>query len=79
MKLEIKFLQKKSSARRICKFSRNYKEPPTYGLSETLNSTEHSTMCKSLGRKMSRHLGLTNEVQGSGRNNRILKEDLGSM
>ena len=54
------------------------KEPPTYNLSETLNSTEHSTVYASPSvRKMSRHLGVNlNEVQGSGRNNRILKEDL---
>ena len=54
------------------------KEPPIYSLSETLNATEHSTVYASPSvRKMSRHLGVNlNEVQGSGRNNRILKEDL---
>ena len=54
------------------------KESPTHNLSETLNSTENSTVYASPSvRKMSRQLGVNlNEVQGSGRNNRILKEDL---
>ena len=54
------------------------KEPPTHNLSETVNSTENSTVYASPSvRKMSRQLGVNlNEVQGSGRNNRILKEDL---
>ena len=47
-------------------------------MSETVNSTENSTVYASPSvRKMSRQLGVNlNEVQGSGRNNRILKEDL---
>ena len=54
------------------------KEPPTHNLSETVNSTENSTVYASPSvRKMSRQLGVNlNEVQGRGRNNRILKEDL---
>ena len=54
------------------------KEPPTHNLLETVNSTENSTVYASPSvRKMSRQLGVNlNEVQGSGRNNRILKEDL---
>ena len=54
------------------------KEPPTHNLSETVNSTEISTVYASPSvRKMSRQLGVNlNEVQGSGKNNRILKEDL---
>ena len=54
------------------------KEPSIHNLSETINSTEDSTVYASPSvRKMSRQLGVNlNEVQGSGRNNRILKEDL---
>lgn len=54
------------------------KEPPPHNLSETVNSTENSTVYASPSvRKMSRQLGVNlNEVQGSGRNNRILREDL---
>jgi len=54
------------------------KEPSTHNLSETVNLTENSTVYASPSvRKMSRQLGVKlNEVQGSGRNNRILKEDL---
>ena len=54
-------------------------EPSIYNKTEeSINSTKHSAVYASPSvRKMSRSLGVDlNDVQGSGRKNRILKEDL---
>ena len=71
-------LEKKALSEESVSSQESNKEPPAYSLPESSNSTEHTSVYASPSvRKMSRHLGVNlNEVQGSGRNSRILKEDL---